>query len=212
VDDCRSHIVVTTGRAVAVTVFLEDGCVGLGAKSNLHIESMRFRDRCHRLEKFTARDHAEFLLCAVRPRCRDARRDGVWRGAACRAQAEARRDSVLKHLQKQIAESRCDGVRFLVSVLIVPAMAATVMMTAAAQEPGAGDIHGESDTGNRNRFSEMNLHGGENASDGFVANQERNHGEHDGTGEAGEIAKLARAKGEVGIFRMSARVRIGQRG
>src|SRR5665213_2324878 len=58
----------------------------------------------------------------------------------------------------------------------------------------------------------MNLHGSKNASDGFVANQERDHGEHDRTGKAGEIAKLARAKGEVGIFRMSARVRIGQRG
>ena len=48
--------------------------------------------------------------------------------------------------------------------------------------------------------------------DGLVANQERDHGEHDRTGEAGEIPELTRAKGEVGIFRVPARVGIGQRG
>jgi hypothetical protein len=155
-DDCRSHIVVTTGRAVAVTVFLEDSRIGIGAQRNLYIESVRFRDRRQRLEKFAARDHGEFLLNTVRPRCRDARRGGIRRGTACRAQAEARRDSVLKHLEEQIAGARRDGVRLLMSVVIVLAMAVTVMPTATAQEPGAGDIDGEADTGNRDRFGEMN--------------------------------------------------------
>src|ERR1700691_490497 len=169
-DDRRPHIVVTSGCAVTVTVFLEDSRIGIGAQSNLRIESMRFRDRRRRLEKFTARDQGEFLPDAVRACCRDARRGGVRRGSACRAQAEARRDSVLKHLEEQIAGSCRDGVRLLVSVLVVAAMAVTMMMAATAQEPRAGDIDGEADTGNRDRFGEMNLHGGENAGDGFVAN------------------------------------------
>ena len=131
---------------------------------------MRFRDRRHRLEKFIARGHGEFLLVAVRSCCRNERRGGVMSGTACRAQAEARRDSVLEHLEEQTAGSRRDDVRLL-GVVLVLAMAVAVMVTAAAQEPSAGNIDGEADTGNRNRFGEMNLHRSENASNGFVANQ-----------------------------------------
>ena len=171
VDDCRSHIVVTTGRAVAMTVLLENSRIGIGAQRNLRTESMRFRDRRHRLEKFTARDHGEFLLNAIRSRRRNERRGGVRCGTACRAQAEARRDSVLEHLEEQTAGSRRDDVRLLRGVVLVLAMAVAVMVTAAAQEPSAGNIDGETDACNRNRLGEMNLHRSENASNGFVANQ-----------------------------------------
>src|SRR5580658_1752658 len=209
-DDCRSQIVVASGRAVAVTVFLEDSRVAIGAHSNLYIESVRFRDHRLRFEEFTPCDHGEFLLGAARPCRRDARCGGVRRRTACRAQTKARRNSVLKDLKQQSTGLRGDGMRLIVSVVIVLAMAMTMMMTAAAQQPGAGDVDGEADTCNRYRFGEVNLDGCENASNGFVANQQGNHGKHDRTGESGEVAKLARSKGEAGILRMSARVRIGQ--
>ena len=54
---------------------------------------------------------------------------------------------------------------------------------------------------NRNRI--------ENAVDGFIADQERDHGEHDGAGEAGEIAELTGAEGEGWIVGVPAGVGVG---
>jgi hypothetical protein len=100
----------------------------------------------------------------------------------------------------------------IVMIMIVAVMTVivAVMMTAAAQEPRAGHIDGEANAGNRNRLGEMDRYGCENAGDGLIADQERDHGEYDGAGEPGEIPKLAGAKCEVGIFRMSASVGIGE--
>lgn len=69
------------------------------------------------------------------------------------------------------------------------------MMMTAAQEPSAHDIHDKTESGDRNCFAEVYRNMGKETADRFVADQHGSHRQDDGAGEAGEIAKLARAKG-----------------
>ena len=86
-----------------------------------------------------------------------------------------------------------------------------MMMLAAAQQPGAGDIHREAEAGDRDRLGEVDRHRREQAGDGLVADQQRDHRQDDRAGEAGEIAELAGAEGEARIVRRAARIGIGER-
>ena len=84
-------------------------------------------------------------------------------------------------------------------------------MPAAGQKPGACDVHGKAETGYRYRFREVNLDGSQEADDGFVADEDCDHGENDGAGEAGRIPDFTSSEGEVGIRRVAARIGISER-
>src|ERR1700730_8305059 len=87
-----------------------------------------------------------------------------------------------------------------------------VMMLAARKQPGARDVDRKTETGDRDRLGKMNRDRSKDAADGFIADQERDHREHDGAGEAGEIAELAGAARERRIVGVLARVGVGERG
>ena len=57
----------------------------------------------------------------------------------------------------------------------------------------------------------MDGHGREQAGDRLVADQERDHRQHDGAGEASQVAQLAGAEGEAGIVRVFTGVAVGKR-
>ncbi len=103
------------------------------------------------------------------------------------------------------------------SILAMPILAVmrmsvpvSVMMIAAAQQDGAGDVHRKAEAGDRDGLGEMDGHRSKDAGDGLVADQHRDHGKDDGAGEAGEVAELARAEGEARIVGVPARIAIGQ--
>ena len=77
------------------------------------------------------------------------------------------------------------------------AMAVTMTMTrrSATQEPGAGDIDRETDEGDGNRLGKVDRHRREQPAHRLIADQERDHRQNDGAGEAGEIAELSGAEG-----------------
>src|SRR5258708_39649841 len=95
-------------------------------------------------------------------------------------------------------------VRMTVSVTM-----AVAVMLAAAQEPCARDIYRQAETGDRDRLGKMNGYGSENAADGFIPDQQRDHGEHDRAREAGEVAELAGAECKGWIVGVFAGVSIG---
>ena len=86
-----------------------------------------------------------------------------------------------------------------------------VMMVAAAQQPCARYVHGQASAGDRDRLEELDRDRREDAGHGFVADQQCDHREDDRAGEAGEVAELARAEGEIGIVGVLAGVGVGER-
>lgn len=58
----------------------------------------------------------------------------------------------------------------------------------------------------------MDRHRRQQAGDGLVTNQQRDHREHDRARKAGQIAELAGAEHEARIARVPARVRVRERG
>ena len=92
------------------------------------------------------------------------------------------------------------------------AVRVAMMVIAAAQQPGAHDIHGKPEAGNRNSLAEMNGHRRKYPADRLVADQERNHRQDDRAGEAGEITQLSGSESEAGVVGVAARIGIGQRG
>src|ERR1700728_2050187 len=67
---------------------------------------------------------------------------------------------------------------------------ATVVAAAAEQER-AYDIDDQSKHGDRDRLVEADGHRRDEARDRLITDQDRNHRQHDGAGEAGEVAELS---------------------
>src|SRR5258708_6077842 len=86
-----------------------------------------------------------------------------------------------------------------------------MVMASTAQKPGACDVNRQTEAGDWNRFGEMNRDRGQNAGHRFESDQDRDHRQDYGAGEAGKIAEFAGSEGKVRVFRMLARVCIGKR-
>src|SRR5260370_8108296 len=127
---------------------------------------------------------------------------GRQRGAADGSKPEARRHPVLKHFENNEPAGGRDLMRLImVAAFVRVSMAMSMaMMLATAEQPCARDIYHQTETGNRDRFSKMNGNGIEDPADGFIADQQRDHGQDDGAREPGEIAELTRAQTETSIF------------
>ena len=100
----------------------------------------------------------------------------------------------------------------IVSMAMAMAMAMMVRMPAAAQQQHAGDIDQQSQHGDRDRLVEADRNRRDEARDGLVTDEQRDHGEHDRAGESREIAELAGSEREPRVVRVPAGVAIGQRG
>jgi hypothetical protein len=220
----RAHVVVAGCRALRVLTFLERDRIGVLPDFHNGRESVRLRYFRDRLQIAALIPHDEYLPRPVRADGFDRGRLRRRGGAGLRAKAKARRYAILEHFETHGAGGRRDVVRLVVDVAIavrpVPvamivavamAMAVAVMMSAAAQQPRAGDVDGQAQTGNRNRLSEVDRHRRKETGDRFVADQQRDHGEDDGACETGKVAKLARAERETLIIGKLARVGVGKR-
>jgi hypothetical protein len=90
-------------------------------------------------------------------------------------------------------------------------VAVAVIMTAAAEQEHAGDIDDQSEHGDRDRLVEADRHRCKQARDRLVTDEDRDHRQHDGAGEAGEVAELAGAEGEARVVGMAPRIAVGER-
>ena len=93
--------------------------------------------------------------------------------------------------------------------VIVPVAVAVVV---AAQKPCAHDIHPEAHHRNRDRLCKVNRNRRQEASDGLVADEQRDHRKHDCTTKARQVAELTGTKHKPPIMGMSPRIGIRQCG
>ena len=116
-------------------------------------------------------------------------------------QAETRWDAGLENLQPRRAAAEIELADLFAMRVLVAVMMMVVVVAAAAQQPGARGVDGETERGDRNCFGEIDRARGEKALDRLDADAERDDGEDERARIAGEIAELARAEGEGGVFR-----------
>ena len=102
--------------------------------------------------------------------------------------------------------------RSMIVTLRMPVTMAMVVVMAAAEEPGAGYVHRQAEACDRDRLPERDGDRREEAAHCLVSNEDGDHRQHDGAGEAGEIAELARSESEPRIASMLAGVGVRQRG
>ena len=80
------------------------------------------------------------------------------------------------------------------------------------QQPGADEIDGEAEYGNRNRLAIGDRHRPNQPLGALECDLDRDQRQHDGAGEGGEIAKFAGAESEIRVGCLPTRKEIGQRG
>jgi hypothetical protein len=128
---------------------------------------------------------------------------------------EPGRHAMLEYLQRHRTGIGLDplGVIVMMGVRVIPmAVAMMVMVSTAAQQQHAGDIDQQPEHGDRDRLVEADRNRRDETRDRFVPDEQRDHGEHDRAGIAGEVAELAGAEGETRVVRVPAGVAIGERG
>jgi len=102
-------------------------------------------------------------------------------------------------------------VVIVVVMLVMSVMMMLVPMMPAAQQPHAGHVHCQAQARDRDRLAERDRHGRQQPLHRFIADQQRNHRQHDRAGEPRQIAELARAEGEPRIAHMPLGIAIRQR-
>src|SRR5580658_1449345 len=102
-------------------------------------------------------------------------------------------------------------VRVFMLMLVIAMTMAVSRILAAAQQPGARDIHHQAGYGNRYRLGEVNRNRRQKSRDSLISDEYGNHRKHDGAGESGQIAELSGAEDEARVMRMPASVGVGQR-
>ena len=112
-------------------------------------------------------------------------------------------------------------VQILVVLLMTESIACAVdvtvrvtmamMMTAAAQQQHARHIYDQAEASDQDCLVEMDRDRPDQAGHGLIADQDRDHRQHDGTGVGGQIAELASAEAEARVVGMPARIAVGQR-
>jgi len=69
-----------------------------------------------------------------------------------------------------------------------------------AQQPRADDIDDKTENCNRDRLAKTNGNRREETADGFIADEQRDHGQDDCTRETRQIAELTRAENEAAVL------------
>src|SRR5262249_40693637 len=98
------------------------------------------------------------------------------------------------------------GMVSMVMLVVMVGMFVAMPMIAAPEQEHAGDVDDQTQNGDRNSLVETDQHRPDEAREGFIADKKRDHGEHDGAGEAGQIAKLAGAEAETRVIDVAARM------
>ncbi|OLK91908.1 hypothetical protein IXO812_20595, partial [Xanthomonas oryzae pv. oryzae] len=100
---------------------------------------------------------------------------------------EARRHTVLEHLEDHITLTGCKpmALLFIMMGVVSVSMSVVMMMVSATEQPRAGDVDGKAEDRNRYRFGEMDRNRGKEAADRFIADQQRDHRQDNSAGEPG---------------------------
>jgi len=207
--DRSAQVVVAMHRIVRVAgVGLdEDRFGGAGADAQRRDEGVRFGDRRLGFKPAVARNERKRLAPAVGPPELDRR--GGRRSAVERLDPPARRDAVL--LDRKRIERAADLDDLAFGLMVAP-VAVMVVVAAAAEQPGAHGVDDEPENGDRDRLGERDRPRRDQPADRLEGDQRRDHRQHDRTGEAGEVAELARPEGEARVVGVAARQRVGERG
>jgi hypothetical protein len=118
-----------------------------------------------------------------------------------RAEPESRRHAVLEHFQDHVTVIGRNPTRFVFVLVVTMAMAVPVampMMVAAAEQPRACDIDRKSKDSNGYRFGEMDRYRFKKTTDGFIADQQRDHRQDDGAAFVGSTGDVADAIAFIG--------------
>src|SRR5271168_3125117 len=94
----------------------------------------------------------------------------------------------------------------------VPMSMAMMVFASAGENPGGDDVDAQTEGRDRDRLGEVDGHGREQAVDRFPADEDGDHRQDDGAGEAGEVAKLPGSEAEAPVMRMPARIAVGEGG
>ena len=93
--------------------------------------------------------------------------------------------------------------------VVVMAMMMMMMMTAPGQQQGADQVDPQTENGDERGLTEGDRARIEQARDGLSGDPERDDAQHQGRGEAGEIAHLAGPEAEAAVGRMALGIGIG---
>src|SRR5580658_1755626 len=97
----------------------------------------------------------------------------------------------------------------IVTMTLTKTMTVTRVLATPAEQEHAHDIDDQSQNRNRNGLVEVDRNGPDQSRNGLVADEDRDHRQHDSAGESRQIAKLAGAETEAVVLRMAARITIG---
>ena len=86
---------------------------------------------------------------------------------------------------------------------------AVAVRLAAAEQPSARDVHRKAEAGDGNGLGEADRNRLEQSPDRFVADEQRDHRQHDGAGEPCEVAEFSRAESEAVVLGVAARETVG---
>src|SRR5215469_2022132 len=91
-------------------------------------------------------------------------------------------------------------------------MSMIMLVSAATEQPCAGDIDNKTEARNRNGLGKMYWYRLEESDYRFVADEDCNHRQDDGAGKSGKVTQLTGAKRETRIIGMFPGIGVGQRG
>ena len=173
-----AHVVVAmvcpVSVGVVVVMLFEIHAVFLTTDAEHRSEGMWLRNLCGGFQIVCLADQQEFLAASVRPE-RGHRRHIAGQRSSFSSQAEHWRYAFFKDRQCEHARGRVDVLHFLamrmrvaksgcvvivsvgVTMVMTVAMAVTTVV-ATAQQPGACDIHQQTDDRNRDRLAKVNRH------------------------------------------------------
>ena len=98
----------------------------------------------------------------------------------------------------------------MMAVLVMVMTMIVIMIVAGAQHPGAEQIDQQSHRGDGGRLGVVDGHGLDEPRRRLIADHQRDQGQHDGAGEAREVAQLAGAEGKARVAGVAAREAVGE--
>ncbi len=175
-DHGGTHVVIAGRRSLCMFVFFENDGIILFADPHHRRECVRFRNFVARLQEAAFILHREKLSRSVGTQGFDRRSLRHQDGAGCGSKPEARRHAVFKNFEQDGSGSGRDFMRLIMVMAFMRVSVTVMMMSATAQKPCARDIYCQAKTGDRDRFGKMNRDRSKNTTDGFIADQQRDHG------------------------------------
>ena len=121
-----------------------------------------------------------------------------------------RRQTVFEQFQLQAALHRLNTPYFVFKSTGMTTMAMPMVVTrrvADARQRNARDVDKQADNSDQNDLVEIDAGGGHQATYGLIADEQRDHGQHDRAGESRQISQLAFTEGEARVRCVAPRLR-----